>query len=158
MTFAIRPERAPTERRRIVEVLLAGLPRWFADETARRAYADAAEHQPMFAAFTPDDAAKGYVSLSRPFGETVEIHSMAVAHEAHRQGIGTALVDAAVTFAEAAGALLLAVKTLGAQHPSPEYRATRAFYGACGFLPVSEHTGEWGNLPTLVLVKPLTPQ
>lgn len=54
-----------------------------------------------------------------------------------------------------AGGFRLEVKTLGASRPSPEYAATRAFYGALGFQPVEELHGLWPGNPCLVMVKPL---
>jgi hypothetical protein len=50
----------------------------------------------------------------------------------------------------------MSVKTLGPSHPDGGYANTRRFYRACGFLPVEELHGLWGEgNPCLVMVKPL---
>jgi hypothetical protein len=50
----------------------------------------------------------------------------------------------------------MSVKTLGPSSPDGGYANTRRFYRACGFLPVEELHGLWGEgNPCLVMVKPL---
>ncbi len=81
---------------------------------------------------------------------------MAVARGWHRQGVGRALVTALVARAATEGARLISVKTLGPSNPDAGYAHTRRFYRACGFLPVEELHGLWGEgNPCLVMVKPL---
>ena len=75
--------------------------------------------------------------------------------QAHQQGVGRALVDAAEGDLRRRGSRLLEVKTLGPSHPDEGYRKTRAFYTALGFLPLEE-TNLWGpDQPSLIMVKVL---
>jgi len=53
------------------------------------------------------------------------------------------------------GVELLTVKTLGPSHPDAGYAKTRAFYAACGFLPVVELLDLWPGNPCLIMAKPL---
>lgn len=96
--------------------------------------------------------------LWRHFPTAAEIHLLAVRRDWHRRGVGTALVTSAERMAGADGANLLSVKTLGPSHPDPNYRRTRAFYHALGFLPVQELHGLWPDNPCLIMVKPLVGQ
>ncbi len=49
------------------------------------------------------------------------------------------------------------MKTLGPSRPDPNYARTRLFYEACGFQPVEELHGLWGDTPCLLMLKTLPP-
>ena len=152
----IRPLRA--EDAAACEAIGRTLPAWFGIEEGLRELRHAAETEPGFVATTGDgdDHLLGFVTFAQRFPETWEITWMAVAPEAHRRGIGRALVAATERHAREAGASLLLVKTLADLHPSPEYAVTRAFYAACGFLRVAVLPEEWDPAnPCLLLTKPL---
>jgi GNAT superfamily N-acetyltransferase len=81
---------------------------------------------------------------------------MAVRPEAHRRGIGRALVEAAESYARGLGVEYMQVKTLAASRPDEEYARTRTFYEALGFRPLEEFPRIWdADNPCLVLVKRL---
>ena len=66
------------------------------------------------------------------------------------------LVEHAEQMLRDTGREYLQVKTLGPSHPDTHYAATRAFYAACGFLPLQETAAFWGEeQPCLIMVKRL---
>ena len=72
----------------------------------------------------------------------------------HRHGIGRALLTRAEAYVR--GRRFLTVKTLAPSHPDENYRATRRFYEAMGFLPLEELPELWGpQNPCLVMIKTL---
>ena len=140
------------------EGVARALPAWFGIEEGLRALRHAAESESGFVATAGDgdDRLLGFVTFARRFPETSEITWMATAPDAHRRGVGRALVTAVERHAREAGAHLLLVKTLADLHPSPEYAITRAFYAACGFLRVAVLPEEWDPAnPCLLLGKPI---
>jgi predicted N-acetyltransferase YhbS len=80
---------------------------------------------------------------------------MAVKADAHRKGVGRALVKQAEIEARRKSAEFLMVKTLGESHPDPGYDLTRQFYLGVGFRPLQELGGIWKSNPCLILVKSL---
>lgn len=146
-SIRITPGTDPT----VTERILRALPDWFGIEDALLAYVDAARHLPGFLARAGDDVV-GVLLLERHFPEAAEIHLMAVHPEHHRQGIGRALVAAAVAQLTDDGARLLQVKTLAGSHPSEHYALTRRFYRAMGFLPLEVLPDLWPGNPCLVMV------
>jgi len=137
------------------EAIVRGLPAWFGLEDGiqeARGYLQTQE------GLVAEDASGvlGYLTWTNTVPECVEVTWMAVAHQAHRRGVGRALVDRLVGIAEAQGARMMAVKTLAELHPSMEYAQTRAFYRSMGFLPVMVLPDLWGaETPCLVMVRPL---
>lgn len=136
------------------ERILRALPDWFGIEDSLLEYVDAARRLPGFLARLGGDVV-GVLLVARHFPESAEIHLMAVHPEHHRQGIGRALVVAAVDHLAADGTRLLQVKTLAASHPSEHYARTRRFYQAMGFLPLEELPNLWPGNPCLVMVRVL---
>ena len=136
------------------ERILRTLPDWFGIEGALLEYVDAARHLTGFLARVGDDVV-GVLLLERHFPEAAEIHLMAVHPEHHRQGIGRALVAAAVAQLADDGARFLQVKTLAGSYPSEHYAQTRRFYRAMGFLPLEVLPDLWPGNPCLVLVRTL---
>jgi ribosomal protein S18 acetylase RimI-like enzyme len=135
--------------------VLRALPAWFGLEASVAGYVRAAGESPTFVA-TEGGADVGFLTLTTQTHAAAEITAMGVLPEHHRRGVGSELVEAAAADAEAAAARLLQVKTLGPSHPSERYAATRAFYDACGFLPLEETTVFWGpENPCLIMVRPL---
>ena len=137
----------------ICEAHLRALPKWFGIDLALRNYVAEVETMPMYGAFQGDRVA-GFVSLHTRNEATTEVHVMAVMPEFHRQGVGRVLIDTAVDRTRARGGRLLSVKTVGPSRENIEYRATRRFYLAQGFLPVEEFPTLWGTEnPCRLLVK-----
>lgn len=85
---------AKNGRGSICNSILAALPEWFGIPSATASYVDHAEHSPMLIARV-DGEIVGFVSLSEHFGINCEIHSMGVLPDHHRNGVGTALINAA---------------------------------------------------------------
>ncbi len=138
-----------------IDALARCLPAWFGIEEGLQDLRAAAERGPGYVAIM-GDAVAGFVTLDRPFPETLEITWMAVAPDRHRQGIGRALIEAVIADARASGARFLHVKTLADTHPSPEYAQTRAFYGSMGFERLIVLPDLWGPVnPCLLLVRPV---
>jgi coenzyme F420-0:L-glutamate ligase / coenzyme F420-1:gamma-L-glutamate ligase len=144
----------PTERSRLAEAVLRGLPEWFGIEHATRAYVEAAAALPTFAV----EPEVGFVCVKQHTHRAAELYVMGVRREHQRRGVGRALVEAAAAWCRARGVRYLQVKTLGPSRPDPEYAATRAFYEALGFTALEELRGLWDDEnPTLLLVKDISP-
>jgi GNAT superfamily N-acetyltransferase len=136
-------------------VLLAGLPEWFGIESSVRAYVEAARALPGAAAVAGDEVV-GVCVIRHHTDVAAEIEVLAVRRDLHRHGIGRQLLARVEDDLRGDGIKLLQVKTFGPSGESKEYERTRAFYRACGYLPLEERTDIWapGN-PCLFTVKPL---
>ena len=144
----------PAERSRVAEAVLRNLPDWFGIEESTRQYIEDAAALPTFVA-EPD---LGFLSLKQHTPAAAELHVMGVQPTHHRQGIGRALVESAVSWCRERGIRYLHVKTLGPSRPDPGYEATRTFYESLGFVALEELHGLWDEAnPTLVLVKDVRP-
>ena len=145
----------PAERSRVAEVVLRDLPDWFGIEESTCRYIEDAGALPTLVV-EPD---LGFLCLRQHTPRAAEIHVMGVRREAHRRGIGRALVAEAGRWCRARGIRYLQVKTLGPSRPDPGgYDATRAFYEAVGFVALEELHGLWDeDNPTLILVKDVGP-
>jgi GNAT superfamily N-acetyltransferase len=136
--------------------ILRALPDWFGIEEAILHYEQEIEHLPTFLAKS-DGQVLGFLSLKQHFPASVEIYVMGVCSEAHRSGIGRALVEAAEAYASGLGVEYMQVKTLGPSRPNEEYARTRAFYEAMGFRPLEEFTQIWDERnPCLIMIKSLS--
>ena len=139
----------------VADAILRALPEWFGIEQSVVDYVRAADEPRTFVAEAEDEAV-GFLTLKPTSAAAAEVHVMAVLRNAHRRGIGRALVARAATYARAEGFSLLHVKTLAPSDPDPGYAVTRAFYTAVGFLPLEELPQVWGpKNPCLLLVKVL---
>jgi GNAT superfamily N-acetyltransferase len=142
----------------VVEPILRALPHWFGIEAATLAYVRAADAGPTWLAV---DAARpaepmGFLTATRHSEAAAEITVMAVRPEAHRTGVGRALVAAAEADLRADGVRFLQVKTLSSRDPDEGYARTRAFYEAEGFVLLEELPDLWGpDNPCAVLIKAL---
>ncbi len=135
------------------EPVLRALPDWFGIEEAIQAYIADMPALPTFLA-TFHGRVIGFLSLKQHNPHSAEITVMGVHPEAHRQGIGRALLEQAESYAREQGIEYLQVKTLGPSRPDKHYARTRAFYEAMGFRPLEEFTQVWGEQnPCLVMVK-----
>lgn len=135
------------------ERIVRALPDWFGIEEGiaeARGYLDSQEGLVA----EEDGQVVGFLTFASEFPESAEITWMAVAPNAHRRGVGRRLVDALVRALDARGCELLLVKTLADTHPSPEYAATRAFYRAMGFRPLTMLPDLWDPAnPCLLMVR-----
>ena len=137
----------------VCEPILRSLPEWFGVEQSNIQYIKDVEVLPTFLAFM-DNKASGFLTLKQHNEYAAEIHIMGVLPEAHRKGIGRALLTKAKAYLKQNEIEYLQVKTLGPSHPDRHYARTRAFYFAMGFRPLEEFKGLWDN-PCLLMVKAL---
>ena len=140
----------PAERSRICEAVLRDLPDWFGIEDATAAYIRDVAELPTFA--VSDDA---FVALKVHNPLAAEVYVMGVRRDRHRQGLGTAVLEAGETYLRDRGVEYLQVKTLGPSYPDAGYERTRCFYAARGFVPLEELHELWEQNPCLILVKRL---
>jgi ribosomal protein S18 acetylase RimI-like enzyme len=136
--------------------ILRALPDWFGIEQDILDYEREIEQLPTFLARL-DGSVAGFLSLKQHNPFSAEIYVMAVRPEAHRLGLGRALVQAAENHSHDLGVEYMQVKTLGPSRPDKGYGRTIAFYSALGFRPLEEFPQIWGEAnPCLILVKRLT--
>lgn len=146
------------QREQEIEAILRSLPRWFGIEKALLMYVADSAKKPTFAAEIEDELA-GFITLTRHFPESWEVHCIAVAAHHRNAGIGSPLLAHAERFAESQGARFLQVKTVAHTSPSPEYAETRRFYEARGFAPLEIFPELWNpRNPALQLVRLLRSQ
>jgi GNAT superfamily N-acetyltransferase len=134
--------------------IIADLPEWFGIPEASAAYVERAERDQAWVAELHGKAI-GLMVLTDPGFSAIDIHFLAVRREAHRQGIGKALVGKALSEARTLKRPYLTVKTLGPSRVSEPYERTKAFYRAVGFEPLEELTTIWGEIPCLLMVMPV---
>ena len=127
----IRTIHDPQEKQAVARAILEALPDWFGIPEARENYIRESTGQIMLAS-SGDGEANGFLCLKETGRDTLEIAVMGVLQEHHRQGIGTALVEAAKQIARNRGYSFLQVKTVRMGR-YPEYDATNRFYLQCGF-------------------------
>lgn len=145
----------PEEKSRICERVLRALPEWFGIESSIVRYVADVRDRKTWAAFEGAGVV-GFLSVTRHFPETAEIHVMGVLRAEHGRKIGSQLVATAARDCAREGVRFLTVKTLSPAHPDAGYAATRAFYRRQGFLPLEEFPTLWGAAnPCLFLVKSL---
>lgn len=119
------------EKRRIARLVLEALPDWFGIPESREGYIrESAEL--FFAAAYDGESPIGFACLKETGKHTAELAVMGVLKEYHRQGVGTALVQAAKRIARERGYSFLQVKTVQMGR-YPEYDATNRFYLSLGF-------------------------
>jgi ribosomal protein S18 acetylase RimI-like enzyme len=151
----IRLTEVNERRAAICREILDDLPEWFGIPDAKARYIAASADLPMIAAST-EDSSVGFFSLKFHTEFSAELYVVGVKRRFHRQGIGRALVDAAVTFASTSGRAFLTVKTLAASNPNPAYAATRKFYEAVGFQAVEVFPTLWdAKNPCLLMIRSL---
>ena len=119
------------EKQNVARAILEALPEWFGIPEARENYIRESAGQIMLGAMENGET-KGFLCLKETGKATLEIAVMGVRKECHRQGIGTALVEAAKQRAREMGYSFLQVKTVQIGR-YPEYDATNRFYLRCGF-------------------------
>lgn len=142
-------------RSRVCEPILRSLPQWFGIEAANVQYLKDIEELPTFLALV-DGRVIGFLTIRIHDEYAAEIHIVAVRPEAHRQGIGRALLAEAEKYLGQRGIEYLQVKTLSPSHPDEGYARTRAFYQAMGFRPLEEFHDLWGpENPCLMMIKHL---
>lgn len=155
-SFRIVTEHDAERRAAICRDLLARLPDWFAIPESVEKYIVEVRSRAMSVALEQDDTVVGFATFERVTPVAAELHLIAVLPARHRRGVGRALVAATEATACAQGAAMLTVKTLAPSVEDAGYAATRAFYRACGFVPLSVFPDLWDpENPCLLMGKPL---
>lgn len=132
--------------------ILAELPEWFGIPKSNADYTDAAEHEQAWVAEESGDAV-GLMILTDSGFSALDIHLLAVRPQAHRRGVGKALIQQACAVARELKKRYLTVKTLGPSAGYEPYGRTRAFYEAVGFEGLEEFTTIWGpENPCLIMI------
>lgn len=119
------------EKQRVARVILEAMPEWFGIPESRENYIRESADEIMLVSSEggePDD----FLCLKETGRDTLELAVMGVLKEYHRQGVGTALVQAAKRIARERGYSFLQVKTVQMGR-YPEYDATNRFYLSLGF-------------------------
>jgi GNAT superfamily N-acetyltransferase len=152
MTLKIARRPAGAECARI----LAELPEWFGLPPSNAEYAEFAERNGAFVAQEGEEML-GLMALNDHGFSAIEIHLLAVRPRAHRQGVGRALVEEALSVARALGRSYVTVKTRGPSLPYEPYERTRAFYEGVGFEALEETDALWGpENPCLIMIRPVS--
>lgn len=141
------------EKASICEPILRSLPDWFGIEAAIVHYAGEIDRLPTMLADRNGEVV-GFLTLKEHTPDSAEVYAMGIRQEAHRLGIGRALMESAIEWLRLRGIEYLQVKTLGPSHPDKGYAGTRAFYEAVGFRPLEEFKQIWGeDNPCLIMVR-----
>ena len=144
-----------SDKDRIFQNILDGLPEWFAIPESVDAYVRTVEDLSMFG-FALDDQIVGFISLREHNRFVAEAYVLGVKRDWHRRGIGGRLIEYAAEKLLAKGFSYLTVKTVAPDRQNKEYVGTRRFYEALGFLPVEVFLTLWGpENPCLLMIKSL---
>lgn len=119
------------EKQRVARVILEALPEWFGIPEARENYIRESADEIMLVSSEGGEP-DGFLCLKETGRDTLELAVMGVLKEYHRQGVGTALFQAAKRIARERGYSFLQVKTVQMGR-YPEYDATNRFYLSLGF-------------------------
>ena len=119
------------EKQRVARVILEALPEWFGIPEARENYIRESADEIMLVSSEGGEP-DGFLCLKETGRDTLELAVMGVLKEYHRQGVGTALVQAAKRIARERGYSFLQVKTVQMGR-YPEYDATNRFYLSLSF-------------------------
>ena len=139
----------------VCESILRSLPAWFDIEEEIVRFAAEIDHLPTFLASVSGEV-MGFLSLKQHFPASAEVLVMGVRREAHRHGLGRALIFQAQEWLVSQGVEYLQIKTLGPSRPDENYAKTRTFYQSLGFTPLEELPQIWdANNPCLILIKKL---
>lgn len=133
--------------------IMNSLPKWFSPPEDIIKKSVAHREMPFFAAFMECNAV-GFLALKVHNPYTVEMYSLGVLEEYHRQGIGHALLSAAEGYCKQKGYVFITVKTLDSSAEYEPYERTRAFYLKNGFYPLEVFPFYWNEEnPCLFLAK-----
>lgn len=131
------------EKQRVARVILEALPEWFGIPEARENYIRESADEIMLVSSEGGEP-DGFLCLKETGRDTLELAVMGVLKEYHRQGVGTALVQAAKRIARERGYSFLQVKTVQMGR-YPEYDATNRFYLSLGFKEFEVFPTLWGE-------------
>jgi ribosomal protein S18 acetylase RimI-like enzyme len=143
------------EKSNVCIPILRSLPAWFGIEEAIVNYSIQIDNLPTWLA-CEEEHVIGFVSLKQHTPYAAEVYVMGILSEAHRKGIGRALIGQSQIWLKRQRVEYLQVKTLGPSDNDEGYTRTRAFYESMGFRPLEEIKAIWGEQnPCLIMVKRL---
>ena len=127
------------------------LPEYFGLPKANEHYALGVRLKTNFAAKMKEDYI-GLISLNFPYENNGNIYWMAIHPKFHNLGIGSKLIQRAVTFAYQQGAITLTVETLAPSESDKNYLKTYYFYLKQSFSPLFnlKPQGHEGNMVYMV--------
>jgi len=135
--------------------ILNDLPQWFGIPEATEEYCNGVKDRTFFAAIE-NDSFVGFISVLDHNKFTSEIYVVGVYKSHRNKGIGTSLLNSVIDRLLKQKYIYLTVKTLADSHKSKEYKETREFYLAKGFVPLEVFPDLWGAAnPCLFMVKNL---
>ena len=102
-----------------------------------------------------DGAWLGAIALKYHFETTAEIWWMGVTRRHHRLGLGSALMEKALSRAAMRGCLRAVLMTLSPRSSDTGYAATRKFYERHGFAPMVEFNESDPVNPMMWMIRPL---
>lgn len=136
-----------------VEAILRSLPQWFGIESALRMYVADSATRPTLALESTGELI-GFLTLTRHFPLSWEVHCMAVSAARRNGGIGSQILQYAEQYVRQQGGRYLQVKTVAETSECEAYAQTRKFYEARGFTPLEVFPTLWDPWnPALQLVK-----
>jgi ribosomal protein S18 acetylase RimI-like enzyme len=113
--------------------VLAALPDFFTPNTHAQVREQMAGGARLWVATDGGGPVIGFVLVEQRYPASAEITFAAVLHKWRGRGVGTALVEAAMSELATADVAVVLVKTLDASAGYEPYVATRAFWAARGF-------------------------
>jgi GNAT superfamily N-acetyltransferase len=138
-----------------IEAVLRSLPQWFGIERALLMYVADSATRPTLAVEIADELV-GFLTLTRHFALSWEVHCMAVVAPRRNGGIGSYLLHHAERHVRQQGGRFLQVKTVAETSDCAAYAQTRRFHEARGFTPLEVFPTLWDpRNPALQLVKVL---
>jgi GNAT superfamily N-acetyltransferase len=138
-----------------IEAVLRSLPQWFGIERALLMYVADSATRPTLAVEIADELV-GFLTLTRHFALSWEVHCMAVVAPRRNGGIGSYLLHHAERYVRQQGGRFLQVKTVAETSDCAAYAQTRRFHEARGFTPLEVFPTLWDpRNPALQLVKVL---
>ena len=143
----------------VIEKIVADLPEWFGEGTKIAQIEQLTgpiEKAVLYAAMDEDGQSVGFITLKQSTPYACEIVEMGVLKRMRGNGLGKKLMQHCEAQCLERGVRLLTVKTIAESCPMEGFKATRAFYESCGFLPVDILPTLWGEgFPCVVYLKSL---
>lgn len=139
----------------ICGVILRALPDWFGSMEQIEPYLQRCTGSVFFAAYE-EGRPLGCAALTRHTPHAAEVSLVGVLRPFHRQGLGSALLDACEAYGLRKDMRFLTVKLPERIPKEDPYAVSKAFFYGKGFLPMEVFPGMWAEEKHCVLaVKPL---
>ena len=141
------------EKGAICDEILRSLPEWFGIEEAIVDYIAESRNLP-FAFLRLYGKVIGFCALKIHYSVNCDLYVLGIFREFHRRGVGRRMIEYIETYCRDRSIPYMTVKTLSEKSSDENYRKTRAFYEACGFVAFEEFPTLWGAAnPCLYMMK-----